>query len=117
MKGSLIGEGSFGSVYLALHALGYYHAHPIVKGTAICGCDTEALKALARLARLIRDSIASSSLQPLQEESPTEPNRKSYVSFESGSDEATIMLIRSLKEPPSVAATLRLSKLWRDWRD
>jgi mitogen-activated protein kinase kinase kinase len=34
-----------------------------------------------------RDSIASSSLQPLQEEdSETEPNRRSYVSFESGSD-------------------------------
>lgn len=33
-----------------------------------------------------RDSIASSMLQPLQEESPTEPNRKSYVSFDSGSD-------------------------------
>lgn len=32
-----------------------------------------------------RDSIASSSLQPLQEESPVEPNRKSYVSFESDS--------------------------------
>ncbi|OAX78599.1 STE/STE11 protein kinase [Emergomyces africanus] len=32
-----------------------------------------------------RDSIAS-SLQPLQEESPIEPNRKSYVSFDSGSD-------------------------------
>ena len=35
-----------------------------------------------------RDSIASSSLQPLQEESPNEtnePNRKSYVSFESDS--------------------------------
>ena len=30
-----------------------------------------------------RDSIASSSLQPLQEESPVEPNRKSYVSFDS----------------------------------
>lgn len=28
-----------------------------------------------------RDSIASSMLQPLQEESPIEPNRKSYVSF------------------------------------
>ncbi|ETN40681.1 uncharacterized protein HMPREF1541_04960 [Cyphellophora europaea CBS 101466] len=36
-----------------------------------------------------RDSIASSSLQPLQEESPSEPNRKSYVSFDSGSDSAT----------------------------
>ncbi|MCJ1275580.1 ATP binding [Puttea exsequens] len=32
-----------------------------------------------------RDSIASSSLQPLVEESPAEPNRKSYVSFESDS--------------------------------
>ena len=36
-----------------------------------------------------RDSIASSALQPLQEESPIEPNRKSYVSFDSGSDSAT----------------------------
>ena len=35
-----------------------------------------------------RDSIASSALQPLREESPTEPNRKSYVSFDSGSDSA-----------------------------
>ena len=33
-----------------------------------------------------RDSVISTSLQPLQEESPLEPNRKSYVSFESGSD-------------------------------
>jgi mitogen-activated protein kinase kinase kinase len=33
-----------------------------------------------------RDSFASSSLQPLQEESPIEPNRKSYVSFDSGSE-------------------------------
>ncbi len=37
-----------------------------------------------------RDSIASSSLQPLQEESPIEPNRKSYVSFDSGSDSANV---------------------------
>ncbi|KAH8702497.1 MAP kinase [Talaromyces proteolyticus] len=36
-----------------------------------------------------RDSIASSSLQPLQEESPIEPDRKSYVSFESSSDQIT----------------------------
>ncbi|KPI36976.1 Serine/threonine-protein kinase STE11 [Cyphellophora attinorum] len=36
-----------------------------------------------------RDSIASSALQPLQEESSMEPNRKSYVSFDSGSDSAT----------------------------
>ena len=35
-----------------------------------------------------RDSIVSTSLQPLQEESPLEPNRKSYVSFDSGSDSA-----------------------------
>jgi mitogen-activated protein kinase kinase kinase len=34
-----------------------------------------------------RDSVMSTSLQPLQEESsPTEPNRKSYVSFDSASD-------------------------------
>lgn len=32
-----------------------------------------------------RDSIISTSLQPLQEESPLEPNRKSYVSFDSDS--------------------------------
>jgi len=36
-----------------------------------------------------RDSVASSSLQPLQEESPTEPNRKSYVSFDSASDQTS----------------------------
>ncbi len=35
-----------------------------------------------------RDSVTSSVLEPLEEESPVEPNRKSYVSFggESGSD-------------------------------
>lgn len=33
-----------------------------------------------------RDSVASSMLGPVQEESPIEPNRKSYVSFDSGSD-------------------------------
>jgi mitogen-activated protein kinase kinase kinase len=35
-----------------------------------------------------RDSVASSVLEPLEEESPLEPNRKSYVSFggDSGSD-------------------------------
>jgi mitogen-activated protein kinase kinase kinase len=38
-----------------------------------------------------RESIASSLLEPLDEESPLEPNRKSYVSFsaESGSDTNT----------------------------
>ncbi|TAQ90433.1 hypothetical protein B7494_g1231 [Chlorociboria aeruginascens] len=33
-----------------------------------------------------RDSIASSLLERVQEESPIEPDRKSYVSFDSGSD-------------------------------
>ncbi|MCJ1306898.1 ATP binding [Agyrium rufum] len=37
-----------------------------------------------------RDSIMSTSLQPLQEESPIEPNRQSYVSFGSNSDAAAI---------------------------
>jgi mitogen-activated protein kinase kinase kinase len=39
-----------------------------------------------------RDSIASSVLEPLEEESPLEPNRKSYVSFngESGSDSVAV---------------------------
>ncbi|KAM3415854.1 hypothetical protein BST61_g9358 [Cercospora zeina] len=38
-----------------------------------------------------RESVASSVLEPLDEESPLEPNRKSYVSFggDSGSDTAT----------------------------
>lgn len=36
-----------------------------------------------------RDSIASSTLHPLQEESPLEPNRKSYIPFDSGSDTAS----------------------------
>ncbi|KAI9831362.1 MAG: ATP binding [Thelocarpon superellum] len=36
-----------------------------------------------------RDSVASSSLEPLREESYSEPDRKSYVSFESGSDSAS----------------------------
>ncbi|KAK2742305.1 ATP binding [Myotisia sp. PD_48] len=33
-----------------------------------------------------RDSVISTSLQPLQEESPIDVSRRSYVSFESGSD-------------------------------
>ncbi|KAK2792790.1 ATP binding [Onygenales sp. PD_12] len=54
-----------------------------------------------------RDSVASSSLQPLQEESPIEPNRKSYVSFDSGSDQASGEPERQtfLDETLSVAAT------------
>ncbi|KAJ5524411.1 hypothetical protein N7513_009533 [Penicillium frequentans] len=54
-----------------------------------------------------RDSIASSTLQPLQEESPTttEPNRKSYVSLDSGSDEPNHSRQSLLEESMSVAAT------------
>ncbi|KAG0648577.1 Serine threonine-kinase ste11 [Hyphodiscus hymeniophilus] len=37
-----------------------------------------------------RDSVASSMLERVQEESPTEPNRKSYVSFDSGSDSTNV---------------------------
>jgi len=41
-----------------------------------------------------RDSIVSTSLRPLREESPTtEPNRRSYVSFESGSDTAAAAVV------------------------
>ena len=40
-----------------------------------------------------RDSVASSMLDTLQEESPIEPNRKSYVSFaESSSDSAAVSI-------------------------
>ncbi|KAL4909443.1 hypothetical protein BDW74DRAFT_81094 [Aspergillus multicolor] len=52
-----------------------------------------------------RDSIASSSLHPLQEESPIEPNRKSYVSFDSGSDDPSNSRHSLLDENASVAAT------------
>ncbi|KAL2370618.1 hypothetical protein RJ035_002524 [Blastomyces gilchristii] len=53
-----------------------------------------------------RDSVAS-SLQPLQEESPIEPNRKSYVSFDSGSDHTSGETDRQtfLDETVSLAAT------------
>jgi hypothetical protein len=37
------------AIILFFAILGYYHAHPIIKGTAICGCDTEALKASGRI--------------------------------------------------------------------
>ena len=40
-----------------------------------------------------RDSMASSILERVQEESPTEPNRKSYVSFDSGSDGTNVNVI------------------------
>ncbi|KAI0390031.1 mitogen-activated protein kinase [Xylariaceae sp. FL0594] len=45
------------------------------------------VRARERLPHTYRDSVASSVLDTLQEESPIEPNRKSYVSFaDSGSD-------------------------------
>lgn len=46
-----------------------------------------------RLPHSFRDSVASSVLDTLQEESPIEPNRKSYVSFaDSGSDSNPISI-------------------------
>jgi len=46
-----------------------------------------------RLGHGFRDSVASSMLDTLQEESPVEPNRKSYVSFaDSGSDTAAVSI-------------------------
>ena len=52
-----------------------------------------------------RDSVASSSLQPLQEESPVEPNRKSYVSFDSASEDNAGSRQSLIDENASVAAT------------
>lgn len=54
----------------------------------------------------VRDSIASSSLQPLQEETPAEPSRKSYVSFDSSSDQTSTETDRQtfLDETMSVSA-------------
>jgi mitogen-activated protein kinase kinase kinase len=56
-----------------------------------------------------RDSIMSTSLQPLQEESPIEPNRKSYVSFDSGSDSAHQDIPRQsfLEESPTAGGVER----------
>ncbi|KAF6807314.1 ste/ste11 protein kinase [Colletotrichum sojae] len=42
-----------------------------------------------RVTHAFRDSVASSMLDTLQEESPVEPNRKSYVSFADSSDGAS----------------------------
>ncbi|KAF9875565.1 hypothetical protein CkaCkLH20_06946 [Colletotrichum karsti] len=42
-----------------------------------------------RTTHAFRDSVASSMLDTLQEESPVEPNRKSYVSFADSSDGAS----------------------------
>jgi mitogen-activated protein kinase kinase kinase len=52
-----------------------------------------------------RDSFASSSLHPLQEESPIEPNRKSYVSFDSGSEANDVARQSYFDVSPSVDAT------------
>ncbi|KAH9906227.1 protein kinase-like domain-containing protein [Xylariomycetidae sp. FL2044] len=47
----------------------------------------------SRMTHAYRDSMASSILDTLQEESPIEPNRKSYVSFaDSGSDSNTVSI-------------------------
>lgn len=53
-----------------------------------------------------RDSIASSMLDTLQEESPVEPDRKSYVSFtESGSDSASASAPVSVTDPEGNTTT------------
>ena len=53
-----------------------------------------------------RDSIASTTLQPLQEESPLEPNRKSYVSFDSSSESAHLDTARASYIEDSPSGTL-----------
>ncbi|KAK9418704.1 putative Protein kinase byr2 [Seiridium unicorne] len=61
----------------------------------------------SRLQHQYRDSVASSVLGTLQEESPTEPNRKSYVSFaDSGSDGATGI---SITDPDGQSHVMRHS--------
>ncbi|KAI1879423.1 hypothetical protein JX265_002377 [Neoarthrinium moseri] len=60
----------------------------------------------SRLQHQYRDSVASSVLGTLQEESPIEPNRKSYVSFaDSGSDSAGI----SVTDPDGHSHVMRQS--------
>ncbi|KAI0128388.1 STE/STE11 protein kinase [Xylariales sp. AK1849] len=60
----------------------------------------------SRLQHQYRDSVASSVLDTLQEESPIEPNRKSYVSFaDSGSDSAGI----SVTDPDGQSHVMRHS--------
>ncbi|KAI9746360.1 MAG: ATP binding [Claussenomyces sp. TS43310] len=67
---------------------------PSIADTWLQGANTPKPRALniSRGQAVYRDSIASSMLEPLQEESPTEPNRKSYVSFDSGSDTANVSI-------------------------
>ena len=77
-------------------------------GQGFRGSQTRPLSVSSRFAlpnAAFRDSIASSMLQPLQEESPLEPNRKSYVSFDSGSDSAAqsdVPRISYIDESPSL---------------
>ena len=60
---------------------------PTIADTWLSGSNQLAkVRPLDLSRRGYRDSVASSMLEPLQEESPIEPNRKSYVSFDSGSD-------------------------------
>jgi mitogen-activated protein kinase kinase kinase len=60
----------------------------------------------SRLQHQYRDSVSSSVLGTLQEESPIEPNRKSYVSFaDSGSDSASI----SITDPAGQSHAMRQS--------
>jgi len=65
---------------------------PSIADTWLQGTQGPKVRALdlSRGHAVYRDSVASSMLEPLQEESPTEPNRKSYVSFDSGSDTANV---------------------------
>jgi mitogen-activated protein kinase kinase kinase len=66
---------------------------PRIEDTWLQGSNQPSkLRLLDRSNAGYRDSVASSMLEPLQEESPIEPNRKSYVSFDSGSDSANVTL-------------------------
>lgn len=64
-----------------------------------------------------RDSIASSSLQPLQEESPTTPNRKSFMSIGTSSDEPSTSRQSMIDDSMSVAATDGESESLNDQSD
>lgn len=65
---------------------------PTVADTWLSG-NSQLAKVRSELPRAIsrhyRDSVTSSILEKVQEEESSEPNRKSYVSFDSGSDTAT----------------------------
>lgn len=59
---------------------------PRIEDTWLQGSQGSKLRTVDRSQLAYRDSVASSMLDAVQEESPIEPNRKSYVSFDSGSD-------------------------------